>query len=643
MLGLEHPDRGVLETREPWLAGTLPYPGRRPETSTEEPWMVERLNKGDERPWPDDGAQAAKVTARLPLEQLQDTVRCQASRVAELEDENSVLRDRVQDLQRQTRMLDNQVFDMFAISQAGKLFMANPDPNRLSELLLAMIHERLGVDRMALLLADDASGAFRLVQSSGLDLDAIRKVKYQRQDGLLWNLLNNGEPFSVVDFEGNQRFARVFEEQGLDVLQATLWVPMKTKDQVVGIITLGAGSLNERDLNFLSLLTAQAAVGLETANLYRKVGESTAELDRQMHHLSILYDIGRALNFIDDLTKLLALILDRGIHLVDAQKGSLMLYDEKTNELVVRVVRGIDRYVEEQILSGEIQCTRLKKGEGIAGRVFATREPVILHEPRDDSRYLESRSSRIENIICVPLKVYDEPIGVINITNKKGGQRFTEEDLKIICGLAEQAAVAINNARLYELAVTDSLTRLYIRRHLMQRLEEELRRARRYKHSLSVCMLDLDNFKQLNDRHGHVAGDRLLSEFARILRRCSRASDILGRYGGDEFCTVLPETPFEGALAFADRVIAELAQNLEASGTNDLNISVSIGVASFPNHGEDVDSLIQSADRALYRAKEDGRDCVRGALPEDLEGEMKHAGEQVGPARAGHPPAPSPE
>ncbi len=535
------------------------------------------------------------------------------SRLAELEAENHRLNERVSSLFAQTKRLDAQVFDLMTVSHAGKIFASTPDPTRLGEVLLSIVRERMGVERVALMLANDTFDLFELACVAGLDPRLKGRVRYVRREGLFWQLVAQGEPFSVVDVEGNLRFSRIFDETGLADLASTHWIPLKTKDQVVGILTLEAAAAPQNELTFLSLLAAQAAVSIETANLYRKIGESTRELDRQMHHLSILYDIGQALNFIDDLTKLLALILDQCIDLVAAQKGSLMLVDGKTDELVVRVVRGIDKVVEQKILSGEIQCTRIRRGEGVAGRVLESGEPIVIDELAEDGRFKESKESRVQNILCVPLKVYEESIGVINITNKKHGQKFSEEDIKIITALAGQAAVAINNARLYEMAVTDSLTKLFIRRHLQQRLEEELRRARRYGHSVAVCMMDLDHFKQLNDGHGHPAGDAVLVEFARVMRKCARSTDLLARFGGEEFCAVLPETDLAGGQRFAERLVREVGEHAVPYEDKELRITVSVGVASFPEHGDTVDKLIRVADKALYRAKSAGRNRVATA------------------------------
>jgi len=547
-------------------------------------------------------------------------------RLSKMEQTNMKLLQKVQNLKLQTKDLDQKVFDLFTISQAGKVFTSTPDPRRLSHILLAMIAERLPVEKCALLLLDERQGSFKISHQIGMDENVVNKIQYRYKEGLFWQLLSSGTPISVVDIEGNLRFETIFRENRLELLESSTWIPLKAKDRLIGIITLDQKDIDHSHLEYLKLLADQAAVSFETAFLYQEIGESRKELDRQMHNLKILYDIGQALNFIDDLTKLLVMIIDQAIDVVKAKKGSLMLLER--DELAVKVVRGIDKITEEKILNGEIQCTRIRLGEGIAGRVAQTGEPLLIENTLNDSRFLASKHSNVENIICVPLKVYDDTIGVINISNKQTGT-FTKEDLSIIETLADQAAVAINNARLYEMAVTDGLTKLFIRRHFMQRMEDEFRRAKRYGHEMSVLMMDLDHFKKLNDTYGHQVGDIVLVETAKVFRRVTRATDICGRYGGEEFCILLPETSTLGAMTIAERLRREVGNHWIKFKKFNISITISIGIATFPRDARDPQELIRKADLALYRSKEEGRNRVTPfSLPPEVQEDEKRKEEE---------------
>jgi diguanylate cyclase (GGDEF)-like protein len=246
-------------------------------------------------------------------------------------------------------------------------------------------------------------------------------------------------------------------------------------------------------------------------------------------------------------------------------------------------------------------------GEGIAGIVAQTGEPLLIEDATNDKRFIASSTSNVSNLLCVPLKVYEETIGVINMSNKKNNKTFTKEDLKIILTLADQAAVAINNARLYEMAVTDGLTKLFIRRHFLQSLDTELRRSQRYGHPLSLMMIDIDHFKNLNDTYGHQAGDLVLAEVSKIFRKSIRSTDIAARYGGEEFCILLPETPISGVLVIGERLRKEVEKSVFNYHGVEIKCTISLGSATFPVDAGDPQDLIRKADLALYQSKNGGR------------------------------------
>ncbi|MDQ7825785.1 MAG: diguanylate cyclase [Candidatus Eremiobacteraeota bacterium] len=415
--------------------------------------------------------------------------------------------------------------------------------------------------------------------------------------------LRRGEPVHIKTASKlpSESDREALEKQGIKSL---LLLPLRLNQSLAGFIGFDSAvrttEWTEDDVSILRVASEVIGRAIE-----RKKQDS--ELAKQMHNLSILYDVGRALNFIDDLTKLLKMILDRAIDIAQSQKGSLMLYDENTDELVVRVVRGLDSATEERILHGEIQCVRIKPGDGIAGRVFESGQPLIINNTREDTRFIAPMDSYVANILCVPLRVFDETIGVINITNKKNDEPFNENDVHIVAALSNQAAVAINNARLYELAVTDSITKLLIRRHFMQRLEDEVRRAKRYGHKFSLVMVDFDHFKEINDTYGHPAGDKVLMDVGRIFKKFVRSSDFVGRYGGEEFSFALPETGLAGASVFCERLRKKIEDYEFTYKDILIRKTISLGIATFPDHADDMQELIRRADLSLYKAKRDGR------------------------------------
>jgi diguanylate cyclase (GGDEF)-like protein len=188
--------------------------------------------------------------------------------------------------------------------------------------------------------------------------------------------------------------------------------------------------------------------------------------------------------------------------------------------------------------------------------------------------------------------------------------RFEELDLRIRRVLREATLKQARNQLLKEmgqLAITDSLTELYNSRHFFRQIKQEIERTARYRHNLSLLLLDIDHFKQYNDTWGHLEGDKVLMSIGRIINACMRAMDTAYRYGGDEFAVLLPETDLQPAGMVGHRIKNLISQKIfEPEPAVDASITISIGAAEFRS-GEDVSSFIHRADQALYRSKENGR------------------------------------
>ena len=337
------------------------------------------------------------------------------------------------------------------------------------------------------------------------------------------------------------------------------------------------------------------------------------ELNKTLHNLSILYNISQAVNFIDDLKRLIGVILDKAIETVNAEKGSLMLYDSSDNTLQVKVVYGLkDKKVEEDINNGLIECKKMSPDSGIAGKVFTEKKSIITNLGGQDPRFSQFQSDgSVSSLICVPLIAKGECIGIINITNKKNGKLFNKKDLEFVEALANQAAIAVDNAQLYELATKDGLTKLYIHRHFYALLESELKRVQRYRHVLSLLMMDIDNFKHVNDTYGHLIGDIVLKEIAATIQKTIRHVDIPARYGGEEFTVILPETSILNAAIIAERLRQKISEiEVKVDENTVVKPTVSIGLAEFPNAATEIKSLIDCADKALYVSKRNGKNCI---------------------------------
>lgn len=349
---------------------------------------------------------------------------------------------------------------------------------------------------------------------------------------------------------------------------------------------------------------------IEAKNKENKVDD----LQKSLYNISILYNISQAVNFIDDLKRLLQVILSKALTTLEAEKGSLMLYDYSLNALQVKVVYGLpDKKMEDSINNGTVACSAIRAGEGIAGTVFLEKKAIITNLGSADPRFSKKNNAltSTKTLLCVPLIVKGETIGVINISNKLHNKLFNQRDLEFMSSLANQAAIAIDNAKLYELATKDGLTKLYIYRHFYVLLENEIRRCIRYKHKMSLVMLDIDNFKNINDTYGHLIGDNILREISSTISTVIRKIDTPARYGGEEFVVILPETGKEEALVIAERLREAISKIVvESSDGTKISPTASLGIAQHPADGLDAKTIVANADIALYYSKHEGKNVV---------------------------------
>jgi diguanylate cyclase (GGDEF)-like protein len=348
----------------------------------------------------------------------------------------------------------------------------------------------------------------------------------------------------------------------------------------------------------------------ELEKLKEEVVVLNKDRQRIIKELSSFRLIISEINSNPDLDRVLDLIIQKAIQIVEAERGSLMLFDPQSEELYIKSSVGLSK----RTISG----VRIKPGEGIAGWVFKEGKPLLIKEGAKDLRFkkFEEIEMELKSIISVPLKIKNQAIGVINADNKGEDDVFNTDDLQLLSAFANQAAIAIQNAQLHQevkqLAITDGLTDLYNFRYLQERLEEETKRAQRFRRPLALIMADIDHFKEFNDTYGHPEGNKVLKVLANILKVNVREIDIVGRYGGEEFIIILPEADREEAQKIAERIRIKIEgysfQNKEDHLNNpDKKITLSLGVTSYFQESISPQNLIYKVDQALYQAKRKGR------------------------------------
>ncbi|MDH3973773.1 MAG: diguanylate cyclase [Deltaproteobacteria bacterium] len=320
--------------------------------------------------------------------------------------------------------------------------------------------------------------------------------------------------------------------------------------------------------------------------------------DRLRKHNEVAKLLMSTLNLKD----LMENILRIAVQVTESQMGIIYLCEDNDKKLAPRVTYGIKSDINELLM-----------GEGYPGRAAQDKTTLIVSPDRESYEEmieLGFTKSVPKEIAYIPLVYQERSLGTLVLGSV---EKFAEDEVELFDYLANQISVALDNAimhqHIHELSMIDGLTGLFNRRHLNERLEEEWATHTRHEKPLSVILSDIDNFKSVNDTYGHDKGDEVIRDIAAIFKDCCRTEDIPGRYGGEEFVAILPNTDSEGALKVAKR-IAEKARSNHYDWM-DKAATLSVGVASVPEieakNGED---LVQVADGAMYQAKTTGKDKV---------------------------------
>jgi diguanylate cyclase (GGDEF)-like protein len=277
----------------------------------------------------------------------------------------------------------------------------------------------------------------------------------------------------------------------------------------------------------------------------------------------------------------------------------------------------------------------LVAGRGLGGGLSAVATEVaswVFRTGREFATADLRRDTRVEGscgaAVAIPLRGRSKTVGALVVLERAASAaepRMVAGVAELMITALEGPAVALDNAltlqRVEALTVTDDLTQLYNSRYLNQVLRREAKRASRSGRPLSLLFIDLDGFKGVNDTHGHLAGSAALVEAADVIRRSARETDVVARFGGDEFALILPDTGSEGAAAVGERVRERIADHafLRSKGLN-IHLSVSVGVATLPDVAASAEELVRAADVAMYRVKESGKNNVYIARGEDAAG-----------------------
>lgn len=315
----------------------------------------------------------------------------------------------------------------------------------------------------------------------------------------------------------------------------------------------------------------------------------------------------------EDPTKTYYSIISNSRELLDSERASLMVFDESSNELVLKAAIGMS--------VDPASVGHMRAGEGVSGSVIESGKALVIADVETSAITPApvERRYKTKSFISFPITIGGRKIGVLNIADKLGGRAYDDVDLSLLELIGPQMALALEKAEWQEratafqlMSITDPLTGLPNRRYLEERLTEEVNRSKRYAHPMCFLMIDIDDFKAYNDNNGHQAGDLALQITAHCLKGALRSADVASRYGGEEFSILLPQTTAAEAAVIADRVRQRVATTDFPHGKSQPqgHVTISIGVSSFSAIVNSAEIVIAAADRALYRAKSLGKDRI---------------------------------
>ena len=392
-------------------------------------------------------------------------------------------------------------------------------------------------------------------------------------------------------------------------IRSYLGAPIFRQDELLGFINLDADTLNffqPEHAERLAIFTNYTATAITNAKLF-------SETRFRAEEMSILNEISLAIAAGVGLEETTRAVFRQLKKVLQIDLFFLALY-EPTEETVSYFMYQKDG---ERI---DIETFNLMQRPSLTRYVMQKRETIFIPDIKaEDAEVKEDEFIRVpgfdnRTFLGIPLILRGEVIGVLSVQAAQPNA-YDSKQIRLVETIAQQTSIAMDNAKLFEktqeMAITDSLTGLFNRRYYYVILDNEIERAKRYQSPLSLIMIDIDHFKQVNDKFGHLAGDEVLQSVSEMSKKLLRQIDKMFRYGGEEFMIILPETKQEEALNVAERIRSTIAETAIKIKKGSVKLTVSIGVSEYGENHTAPNEFIESVDRAMYDAKKAGRNCVR--------------------------------
>ena len=478
---------------------------------------------------------------------------------------------------------------------ASQAVLSTFDLDQVLNHILAIARDYFRLRNGGIMLLDPVHQELRTRAAMG-DWNRPSEVPLPVGSGLSGSAAQLRRPVYVPDVTRDSRYI-----ENIPGTRSEIAIPLIVRDEVVGVLDLQSDQPDFFDadtIDLLCLFSTQASIAIQNAHLYS--GEQ-----RRSEQLEAINEIARQATIMLDLDELLDNLCAVIVNKFHVDHVSVVL--SEGDRLVVRRHRGS---LTPRFSDG----LELPEGVGLCARALFAQEPVIENNVLDVPGYIpgyEEASSEV----CLPMISFGEPLGVLVVDSARA-RAFEPGDVQALRPVADICATAIQNAhhlqRARQLANSDGLTGIFNRRFFEERILEEIERSRRYQGGMAIIMIDIDHFKKLNDEFGHLLGDEVLRQVAGIFTQQVRKLDVVCRFGGEEFCILVPETTGAAAVQVAEK-LRRIVESWRFPGLP-RPVTISAGVADFPDHGQTRDEVVRAADTALYMAKTAGRNRVVTAV-----------------------------